>query len=339
MPRAPRVFADGATYHVYCRVAHGEQVFADEREASDFVDTIAELKARDDLQLLAWCVMSTHYHLALRTATVPLWRTMRLLQGRFAKAHNARHGTLGPVWQGRYGSRLVTGETYLAQVIAYIHLNPVAAGAAPDPRVWRWSGHRELLGDATHPLVDVGAALAAFGDPPEAALRTYLRTLAELAGKPWIARSPGGLPWWAVGRPAAATEGARPRLDALGASSAPERPRLAADEVLELGAVAAGTAATELRSARTGSALTRTRELLALVGVEHFGVRVTDLAGALGRDPSTVSRWVNAAGERRAADPTYRRAAEELAAAIAAAALAARAARSGFVYDAGTGSL
>jgi REP element-mobilizing transposase RayT len=334
MPRPPRIFVDGAIYHVYCRAARGEPVFADDAEALDFVDTLAEIKQRDDLQVLAWCVMSNHYHIVVRSATVPLWRTMRLVQGRYAKAHNARHRTFGPVWQGRYRARLVTGEAHLAQVIAYVHLNPVAAGAVRDPKDWRWSGHRELLGSAADPLIDADASLAAFGDPVDAAMRTYLRTLAELSRKPWIERAPGALPWWSVGRPPeASARPERPLVDARGASTAAERPRLTADELLDLAAVASGTTATELRSPRSGSGLTRRRELVALVAVEQFGVRVKDLAAALGRDQSCVSRWVNAAGDRRAGDPAYRRSAEELAAAIAGAARAAHAARSGFVYN------
>ena len=33
MPRHPRLFIPGATYHVYCRVARGEFVFNDQYEA------------------------------------------------------------------------------------------------------------------------------------------------------------------------------------------------------------------------------------------------------------------------------------------------------------------
>ena len=35
---------------------------------------------------LGWCVMATHYHLAVRVGQVPLWRSMRLIQGRFARS-------------------------------------------------------------------------------------------------------------------------------------------------------------------------------------------------------------------------------------------------------------
>jgi len=336
MARKPRVFVDGAIYHVYCRVGRGEAVFAEEREVRDLLDHVREVKARDDLQILAWCVMSNHYHLVVRSATVPLWRTMRLLQGRFTKSYNSRHRTFGPLWQGRYGARLVSGDRDIVHSIAYVHLNPVAAGVVRDPARYRWSGHLELLGEVREPLADVDAALLSFGDPVDAARRIYARTLSELSGAPWVERSPGNLPWWRAerGRRGAREAGGPPRpvVDATGASTAPERHRLTAAEFIALAAVAAGTSETELRSPRSGSALTRQRELLALLAVELFGVRVKELAEAFGRDPGTVSRWVNAAGDRRAADPAYRRAAGEVADAVSAAERAARAARAGFVF-------
>jgi REP element-mobilizing transposase RayT len=336
MPRAPRVFVDGAVYHVYCRTAHGEPVFAEDAEAADLAGHLVEVARRDGLQVLAWSVMSNHYHLVVRSATVPLWRTMRLVQGRYAKAVNARRRTYGPVWQGRYGAKVVEGGRYLTRVIAYVHLNPVAAGLVRDPAEWRWSGHREMLGAVADPVVDVAAALAVFGDPLEAGQRSYLELVAELAGTPWLACEPGRLPWWPAGRRSrdAKTE-ERPRLDALGASTAPERPRLTAEEILRLAAVATGTGEADLVSVRSGSDLTRRRELIALVAVEQFGVRVSALAEAVGRSAGAVSRWIGAAGERRARDAAYRRTADELAAGILEEARRERAARSGFVYDAG----
>jgi hypothetical protein len=38
MPRKPRLFVSGATYHVYCRVARGAFVFDDSDEADEFVE-------------------------------------------------------------------------------------------------------------------------------------------------------------------------------------------------------------------------------------------------------------------------------------------------------------
>ena len=92
MPRALRVLIEGGLYHVYNRFARGEEAFADPGEAIEFIDLLRDLKQRDDLQIFAWSLLSNHFHLAVRTAAVPLSRTMRTLQGGFARAFNRRWG-------------------------------------------------------------------------------------------------------------------------------------------------------------------------------------------------------------------------------------------------------
>ena len=80
MPRKPRVFIEGRIFHVYCRASRGEAVFADDTEATAFVDILQKIKCRDGLVIFAWALMSNHCHIALRTAEVPLWRSMASIQ-------------------------------------------------------------------------------------------------------------------------------------------------------------------------------------------------------------------------------------------------------------------
>ena len=47
MPRHPRLFIPGATYHVYCRVARGEFAFNDQYEAVEFVETLCDVRDLD----------------------------------------------------------------------------------------------------------------------------------------------------------------------------------------------------------------------------------------------------------------------------------------------------
>jgi REP element-mobilizing transposase RayT len=54
MPRRPRLFVPGAIYHVYCRVARGEFVFDDGREADEFVEAVREVRDLDGWEVLAW---------------------------------------------------------------------------------------------------------------------------------------------------------------------------------------------------------------------------------------------------------------------------------------------
>jgi putative transposase len=75
MPRHPRLFIRGATYHVYCRVARGEFVFDDDDEAVEFVETLREVRDLDGWSVLAWCLMGNHYHLVVKTRNVDLWRS------------------------------------------------------------------------------------------------------------------------------------------------------------------------------------------------------------------------------------------------------------------------
>ena len=94
MPRAPRILIEGGLCHVYNRLARGEEIFADPEEVIAFFVLPRELKQRDDPQLLSWCLLSNHYHIAVRTSAVPLSRTVRTPQGGFAKALDRLDATL-----------------------------------------------------------------------------------------------------------------------------------------------------------------------------------------------------------------------------------------------------
>ena len=58
--------------------------------------------------------------------------------------------------------------------------------------------------------------------------------------------------------------------------------------------------------------MVRLRDLIGLVGIERFGVPVTDLAAELGKSRDGVSRWYRRGVERRAEDPDFAAAAEAL---------------------------
>ena len=315
MGRGPRAFVDGGFYHVYCRVSRGERIFADPEEAARLVGVIADVKRRDGLTVLAWCVMANHYHLAVRTAAVPLWRSVRLIQWRFARQLNRRRRQLGPLWQGRYQAKLIEDQRYLYQLIAYIHLNPVAAGVVDDPVDCRWSGHGELLRKAPSPLVDADVTLALFGNDRAKARREYVRVLRGERQSEWVGERPGRLPWW--GRHDADDD-----LDAAweGALTDTPAPRPAPvreiGRYLDLAAEALGIECRDLGGRGKLPPVVRAREAMAIVGVERFGVKAKALAAALGMSAGSVSRWVVRAAARRIAEEGFVRRCGELEVAV-----------------------
>jgi hypothetical protein len=80
---------------------------------------------------------------------------MARLQGKVARGHNRRRRYLGRLWQSRYKTRIIDSNQYFRQVVAYVHLNPVAAGIVSDPAKYIMSGHREAIGRSRPMLLDV----------------------------------------------------------------------------------------------------------------------------------------------------------------------------------------
>jgi hypothetical protein len=60
-----------------------------------------------------------------------------------------------------------------------------------------------------------------------------------------------------------------------------------------------------LGSRTKAPATVRAREIITIVGVERFGVKVKDLAGRLGKNPGSVSRWMVRAAQRRKEDRQF----------------------------------
>lgn len=300
MPRRPRVFIEGLTYHVYNRVGRGEAPFTLEEEAERFWSLLHEVKERDGLTILAWCIMPNHYHLAVRTRAVPLWRSMRMLQHRYARAFNRRCKVLGPLWQARYKARPVQGEDSLLRLLAYIHLNPLTARIVEDPGRYRWSGHRELLGRSSRPLVDRDLVFSLFGGTRKQALHAYQAMLRRERGAPWLGGRLETLPWW-TSEPAEEKPGHG--LDALGRSGSPERPRMTAEQFLARVSPLLGVAVRDLASVRRDPGLVEAREIVGVLAVERWGIGVKALADALGKSRDGVSLWVRRGASRRAKDP------------------------------------
>jgi REP element-mobilizing transposase RayT len=319
MPRRPREFVEGAVYHVYNRCARGAEPFAKRKPAERFVETLERARDRDGLTILAWCVMSNHYHLAVRTGAVPLSRTMGFVQARFGQDLNRRTGEAGPLWQSRYKAKLVSDERYLAQLVAYIHLNPVAAGVVSDPARYPHCGHGELIGAQPPRLIDVDGTLALFDAGHAAARRAYLRLVKGERTAAWAGEGPGQLPWWQRDRDTPiAAPAAGPRLDPLGRSGGLERPRLEAAQFIERACATLGVPPERIGSLDKNRQSVAARYLVGGLAIERWRIRAGDLAAVLERRPEAITRWAARAGDLRQSDEAFRARYEALDAALAA---------------------
>jgi REP element-mobilizing transposase RayT len=304
MPRRRRAFIEGGIYHVYNRCARGEHVLGDPEEAIAFVEKLRFVKERDDFLVFAWCVMSNHFHLALRTSEVPLPRTMHYLQGRFSREFNRRSGRTGPLWQSRYKAKLIEDPQYLPRLIEYIHLNPVKAGISEDPAGFPFSGHRELMGKLRNPLCDPDEALLCFGPTLRSARRSYTRALKMTMKADGSEVEVRKLPWWVRDRDLE-TETGRSFIDEMGRSTGRERPSLEAQTYVEMAGRVLEVEEGRLASNRQDRETARLRRLIAACGVERWGQRSGALSEVMCKHPVVVSRWVAEARELKKQDEEF----------------------------------
>jgi REP element-mobilizing transposase RayT len=136
---------EGGIHHVTARGDHKRPILEHERDRRSFLRRYGEVIERHDWVPLSYCLMTNHIHLVVETPRCTLGLGARDLFSDFAKGHNQRRGEGGHVFQGRYDSRPVLTDSYFAQLLRYVALNPVAAGLSATPEAWPWSSHAALL--------------------------------------------------------------------------------------------------------------------------------------------------------------------------------------------------
>jgi putative transposase len=83
--------------------------------------------------------MSNHVHLVMVPHRAEaLAAALKHTHGRYAAYWNAKHGSSGHVWQGRYYS-CPLDRRHLWEALRYTELNPVRAGLVAEAEGWPWS--------------------------------------------------------------------------------------------------------------------------------------------------------------------------------------------------------
>jgi len=152
MARPLRIEFAGAWYHVMNRGAARRTVFNTDTHRHYFLSLLAETSARFNAEWHAYCLMSNHYHLLLRTPEGNLQKIMRHINGLYTQYFNRTEGRDGPLFRGRYKAILVDEQAYWSQLSRYIHRNPLEAGLVKRLEQYHWSSYRSYVGKDKRPL-------------------------------------------------------------------------------------------------------------------------------------------------------------------------------------------
>jgi REP element-mobilizing transposase RayT len=141
--RRARITYKGAYHHVINRGHEGKKIFFDDSSKYYFLESIKNKSKKLKIEIFCYCIMPTHYHLILQNSSGKLSEFMKQLNGQYGMYYRKRMGGLGHVFQGRFKSTLIGGDTYMRMATVYVLLNPVRAGMVKDPWEYEWSSINE----------------------------------------------------------------------------------------------------------------------------------------------------------------------------------------------------
>jgi len=148
MSRPLRIKYPNAWYHILNRGRRKELIFIDKKDYYRFIDLLKDTSEQWNLRIAAYCLMPNHYHLLVQTPDANISRCMRHIDGVYTQRFNRHHKCDGPLFRGRYKSILVDADSYLLQLVRYIHYNPLKAGLTDRIDRYLWSSHRGYLSKA-----------------------------------------------------------------------------------------------------------------------------------------------------------------------------------------------
>jgi len=128
MPRRSREDFPGSWHHVVNRAIARRPLFEDREDIRYFLSRLALEVRRGRLELHAWSLLTTHFHLLVLSLTGELAEALRCVQAQSSRHFNRRHRRDGPLVRGRFLSKPIRSFTYQWNLVRYIDANAVQAG-------------------------------------------------------------------------------------------------------------------------------------------------------------------------------------------------------------------
>ena len=173
MARKPRILYPGALYHVYNRGNDRHPIFRDDDDRTKYLWYFAKYAREMSVVLIAYCLLTNHFHFFLQTLLANLPKFMHRLNLGYVKWYNKKRNRTGHLYTSRYQASLVQEGSHALNLSGYIHLNPVRAGLVDRPEEWPWSTYQHYTGADPIPFVDSAIILDQFGSDPLTQQKAY----------------------------------------------------------------------------------------------------------------------------------------------------------------------
>lgn len=147
MPRISRIVAIDYPHHITQRGVRSMPIFSSDHDRLQYLQFINDEAEKNDLEILAWCLMTNHVHfVAIPHTEESLARGFGEAHKRYTRMKNFKDNVRGYLFQGRFGS-CVLDEGHLLAAVSYVENNPVAAGMVQHAWQYKWSSAAYHVGD------------------------------------------------------------------------------------------------------------------------------------------------------------------------------------------------
>ncbi|MBU1086259.1 MAG: transposase [Candidatus Omnitrophica bacterium] len=145
MARPIRILFKGAYYHVMNRGHRKTEIYREDADYEKFIKIIKEACEIYKVKIIAYCLMTNHYHLLIHTPEANLPDFMKQVNGAYTQIFNKKYKYEGALFKGRYKAVVVQEGSYLLRLIRYIHRNPIKAGIVKNAKDYKYSSHGAYL--------------------------------------------------------------------------------------------------------------------------------------------------------------------------------------------------
>lgn len=125
MPRGIRIWNPNNYYHIVMRGNNRQSIFQYERDFKEFFRVLNYTYGKYPFKIAAYCIMTNHYHLLLKSPIVPLGNVMRSINRRYSDYFKKKYDYTGQLYESRYFSKMISTQMALLSVSRYIHRNPI----------------------------------------------------------------------------------------------------------------------------------------------------------------------------------------------------------------------
>lgn len=138
------------------------------RDGDEFERLLALGIDESDVELHAYCLMPNHFHLLVHCPEGGLSQFMQRLGARYTRYANARFRRDGPLFKGRFWSKVVDTPEQMVNASVYIHRNADDIAFEGRLHEYRWSSLRWYADPASAPAwLSLAAVMGCFADDPQ----------------------------------------------------------------------------------------------------------------------------------------------------------------------------